>query len=70
MTVFLTIDELVKRWGGTVDKRTLANWRYIGKGPRFTKLGGRVVYALEEVIEYERRRTVQSTVEYGSDRFA
>ncbi|WP_128290828.1 DNA-binding protein [Afifella aestuarii] len=70
MTVFLTADELVNRWGNTVNKRTLANWRFSGHGPRFTKLGGKVVYPLEEVIDYEQRRTVQSTYEYDGERFA
>ncbi|GAA5096244.1 hypothetical protein GCM10025760_29500 [Microbacterium yannicii] len=34
-----------------VTKGTLAMWRYEHKGPRYYKLGRKVVYALDEVEE-------------------
>jgi hypothetical protein len=33
--------DLVERWG--VSPRTLERWRWLGFGPRYMKIGGRVV---------------------------
>lgn len=52
-TVFLTPAELAKRWNGAVNVGTLANWRSQGKGPAFQKIGTRVRYPLNKVLEYE-----------------
>ena len=46
--------ELVKRWGGRVSEKTLANWRSMKRGPLPSKLGGRVVYNLVDVEAYEQ----------------
>ena len=46
----LTI-ELSDRWN--VSHRTLEQWRWKGIGPRYLKIGGRVLYCLEDVEEYE-----------------
>lgn len=35
--------------------RTLQRWRWKGRGPPYLKLGGRVVYRLEDVKAWERR---------------
>lgn len=35
--------------------RTLQRWRWQGKGPPYLKLGGRVVYRLADVEEWEER---------------
>jgi hypothetical protein len=51
---FLTPYALHKRWGGAISPKTLANWRVKGLGPRWQKMGGRVVYALEAVLDYEK----------------
>ncbi|WP_211232363.1 helix-turn-helix transcriptional regulator [Pseudomonas cremoricolorata] len=56
--------ELVERWNGAVSVRTLANWRSQGTGPKFVKLGGRIVYRLEDVIEWEMKHTKISTSDY------
>lgn len=50
---FLTPDDLVERWGGTIGKGTLANWRAKGRGPAYVKVGGRVVYPLDKVEAWE-----------------
>lgn len=50
----LTTDDLAARWKGRVEKHTLENWRYLGKGPDWKKFGGRVLYPLDEVVKYER----------------
>lgn len=56
-TQFLTPAEVVARWGGAVTTDTLANWRSKRKGPRFTKVGARVRYRLQDVIAYEIQNT-------------
>jgi hypothetical protein len=33
--------------------RTLEKWRWRGKGPRFLKLEGKVVYRLDDVVAFE-----------------
>ena len=39
--------ELAARWN--ISHRTLERWRWTGEGPKFIKLGGRVIYRLEDV---------------------
>jgi len=31
---------------------TLARWRWSGKGPPFHRIGGRIAYAMEDVIAF------------------
>lgn len=50
---FLTPHDLCKRWGGAITTGTLANWRSTRRGPKFVKVGGRVLYRLADVQEYE-----------------
>ena len=56
--------ELAARW--TISARTLERWRWTGDGPAFLKIGGRVVYRLEDVLAYEQARQRRSTVERGA----
>jgi predicted site-specific integrase-resolvase len=44
--------ELAARW--KISPRTLERWRWIGDGPRFLKIGGRVIYRIEDVEAFER----------------
>jgi len=53
--------ELAARWN--ISPRTLERWRWTGEGPRFVKLGGRVVYRLEDVEAYEREQIRASTAD-------
>lgn len=53
--------ELAARWN--ISHRTLERWRWSGEGPRFMKVGGRVVYRLEEVEAYERSQLRVSTAD-------
>lgn len=55
---YLTPAELVARYKSAITIRTLANWRSTGDGPRYTKIGGKVLYPVEAVIEWERNRTL------------
>ena len=45
--------ELAARW--KISPRTLERWRWTGEGPRFMKLGGRVIYRVDDVEEFERQ---------------
>ena len=53
--------ELARRW--KLSPRTLERWRWLGQGPRYVKIGGRVVYRLEDVeaFEVDSLRTSTST---------
>lgn len=55
---YLTPVELVARYKGAITIRTLANWRSSGDGPAYTKVGGRVLYSVAAVINWERQRTL------------
>jgi len=56
-SVFLTVDELVIRWKGQVKASTLTTWRSRQTGPKFVKCGGRVLYPLAAIEDYERKNT-------------
>jgi hypothetical protein len=53
----LNQSELAKRW--SLSARTLERWRWQRQGPPFLKVGGRVVYRLEDVESYEARQLQQ-----------
>lgn len=61
---FFTPAEVAARYKNTITTRTLANWRSSGNGPVFSKIGGRILYPVKDLLEWERRRTVQSTNKY------
>lgn len=43
--------------------QTLSNWRSLGIGPRYSKIGGRVVYSREALTAFaqEKERTSTTT---------
>jgi hypothetical protein len=43
--------ELSRRW--RISPRTLERWRWLGRGPAYLKIGGRVAYRLEDVEAFE-----------------
>jgi hypothetical protein len=51
--------ELSRRW--KVSPRTLEQWRWLGQGPRFMKLGGRVAYRLEDIEAFEAEQLREIT---------
>jgi predicted site-specific integrase-resolvase len=53
--------ELAVRW--RISHRTLERWRWTGEGPKFLKVGGRVVYRLSDIEEYEQAIVRSSTSE-------
>jgi hypothetical protein len=55
--------ELAARW--KISHRTLERWRWAQEGPRYLKLGGRVVYRLTDIEAFERE--VQSAASDSED---
>ena len=64
MQRYLTPAELSARFERKISPRTLSNWRCAGTGPRFVKVGGRILYPVDEVEAWEKRRTASSTSDY------
>jgi hypothetical protein len=50
-TRHLNQNQLAERWN--MSARTLERWRWLGEGPVYLKLGGRVSYRLEDIEQYE-----------------
>lgn len=63
-TILLTTAEVSERYGGKISTRTLANWRSQGKGPKFLKLQGKVLYPLDEIVAWENNSRYSSTSNY------
>lgn len=59
--LFLNQTELSRRW--KISPRTLERWRWLGTGPRYHKIGGRVVYRLSDIEEFENSRSFTSTMD-------
>jgi hypothetical protein len=51
--------ELSRRWG--FSPRTLEGWRWFGKGPAFIKVGGKVLYRLDDIEAFEATQLRQRT---------
>ena len=43
--------DLSRRW--SLSPRTLERWRWLREGPVYLKIGGRVLYRLEDIEAYE-----------------
>jgi predicted site-specific integrase-resolvase len=56
--------DLAARWH--VSPRTLERWRWIGTGPAFLKVEGRVIYRLEDVEAYEQAQLRKGTTKPGA----
>lgn len=70
----LTPCELAKRW--KMQAKTLSQWRWSGKGPKYIKMGGNIRYKLGDVEEFEMQNERHSTsyvldtkLKQESDRF-
>ena len=55
----LTTKEAAERLRLTVN--TLANWRVRGDGPRFIKMGRKVLYPVAEIVAFEQKQLRAST---------
>ena len=56
---FLNQARLARRW--QMSPRTLERWRWTGEGPAYFKIGGRVVYRLDDIESFESHRRCEST---------
>lgn len=54
---FLTVEQVLARWQRKVTSATLATWRSRGNGPKFVKVGGRVLYRLADIVSWESKNT-------------
>ncbi len=52
-TAYLTPQQLAKRW--QFSHKTLEKWRYQGIGPRYTKVGKRLLYAMPDIVAFEQQ---------------
>jgi hypothetical protein len=43
---------------GVGSVQTLRNWRHLRKGPPYVKLGRRVVYRMEDLLDYLERHRI------------
>jgi len=64
MKKHLTPQEVSDRYEGRVSPRTLANWRYLGTSPPYRRIGGRILYPVDALEEWERKNTYTSTSNY------
>jgi predicted DNA-binding transcriptional regulator AlpA len=64
LDTYLTTNQLTERY--KVHKLTLFRWREQGRGPKFIKIGKRVLYPLKEVVEWERAHLCQNLGEVES----
>ena len=55
----LTQAQLASRW--QISPRTLEQWRWLGKGPKFLKIGARVLYDETEIEAFEAAQLCQNT---------
>lgn len=58
--------ELARRWA--MSPRSMERWRWTGVGPRFLKLGGRIVYRAADIEAYEAERLHESTAATAGSR--
>ena len=54
---------LARRW--SLSPRTLERWRWLKVGPSFLRIGGRIVYKLEDIEQYEAAQRHVITNEAG-----
>jgi len=58
---------LADRW--LISPRTLEQWRWQGKGPKYLKIGAKVVYRLEDVESFESENLHLNTTTSVGPRF-
>jgi hypothetical protein len=60
---YLTPGDVSARWQGRISTRTLSNWRCPSSktnGPPNFRFGGRILYRLDDLVEWEVRRQNKS----------
>lgn len=61
-TIFLTSIDLAKRW--MMPDKTLSQWRWNGRGPKFTKIGRHILYKIEDIEKFEEEKSYNHTGQY------
>jgi len=56
--MFPTFNEVIERYRGQIGEGTLRNWRSMRVGPSFLKIGKAVLYPLEELDRWDRRKLI------------
>jgi hypothetical protein len=54
----MTQIDLARRW--RISPRTLERWRWLNQGPRYIKIGGRVVYRVADIEMFEATRAYET----------
>ena len=57
--------DLSRRW--SISPRTLERWRWLKSGPRYLKIGGRVVYRLADVEAFETAQIKNASQNLGGE---
>jgi len=57
----LNPNQLSERW--QIASTTLRHWRWSGKGPKYLKLGGRVMYRIKDIEEFEEQQVRTDTTQ-------
>lgn len=60
----LTTREASAYFEGKISVRTLNNWRSQGKGPRFLRMEGKVLYPIDELKRWEQANLYSCTSNY------
>lgn len=69
---YLTPKELHEHLSKKIAVKTLANWRCdeLGRGPRFRRMGNKILYPLAEVEKWEQAQEFATTHDYGKKQVA
>ena len=55
---FLTAQEVSERYRGEITVGTLRNWRAMGIGPTFVKVGKAVLYPVDELDAWDQKNMI------------
>jgi|GEM_PF-1215268 hypothetical protein len=58
-TNLITAKKLARRWG--IKPSTLSQWSWNGKGPKYLKLGGRILYRIMDIASFEEMQLRKNT---------
>jgi hypothetical protein len=58
--------QLSRRW--CMSPRTLERWRWLQQGPQYLKIGGRVVYRMDDIEAFEVARSRNANSRERGDR--
>lgn len=56
---YITTKELSKRW--KINPNTIEHWRSVGLGPKFIRIGRKILYSLNSISEFEQMNTAENT---------